>query len=120
MITKFKSGILVAAMALLVACAAGSPPGVGIWGITMNTPLGAMPATLTINDDGSGLMAVDGLGETALSGIMLDGSDVSFEAAVDAQGQTLVLEFTGAVEGDSIEGEFGSDFGAFSVTGSRQ
>jgi hypothetical protein len=43
-----------------------------------------------------------------------------FSAEVDAQGQMLVLEFSGTVEGDSVNGEFGSDFGAFGVTGSRQ
>lgn len=117
---KLTSGLMVLALALLVGCAASTPPAVGVWAVEMNTPLGALPATLTLNEDGSGSMAADGMGSAALSGIMYDGNSVMFEAEVDAQGQTLVLDFNGAVEGDSISGEFGSDFGAFGVTGTRQ
>jgi hypothetical protein len=51
---------------------------------------------------------------------MFDGNAITFDAAIDAQGQSLVLEFSGTVDGDSLEGEFGSDFGAFGVSGSRQ
>lgn len=117
---KLKSGWLVLALAVLVSCAASTPPGVGVWDVQMNTPLGALPGTLTMNADGSGSFGNDQLGETALSGIMYDGNAITFDAEVDAQGQTLVLEFSGTVEGDSLNGEFGSDFGAFAVTGSRQ
>ena len=115
-----KGGWLVLSLAVLAACAASVPPAVGVWGVEMNTPLGALPATLTINEDGSGSMTADGLGEAPISGITFDGNMVAFEAEVDAQGTTLVLEFSGTVEGDSLEGEFGSDFGAFGVSGSRE
>lgn len=117
---KLTSGLMVLALATLVGCAASTPPAVGVWSIEMNTPLGAMPATLTMNEDGSGSMEAQGMGGAPLSGIMYDGNAVAFEAAVDAQGQSLVLEFSGTVEGDDLTGEFGSDFGAFGVTGTRQ
>jgi len=117
---KLISGLLVVSVVFLVGCAAGTNPAVGAWNIEMNTPLGAMPAVLTINADGSGSMSADGLGSAPLSGIMVDGNAVTFEASVDAQGQSLVLDFTGTVDGDSLAGEFGSDFGAFGVTGTRQ
>lgn len=118
---KLISGLLVLSLSVLVGCAAGGPPpGVGVWGVEMNTPLGALAATLTLNEDGTGMMAADGLGEAPLSGIMYEDNMVTFEAEVDAQGQTLVLEFSGTVDGDSIDGEFGSDFGAFAASGTRQ
>lgn len=118
---KLIGGWLVLSLVILVGCAAGGPaPGVGVWGVEMNTPLGALPATLTLNADGSGSMSAEGLGDAPISGITYDGNTVGFAAEIDAQGQTLVLEFTGAVDGDSLAGEFGSDFGAFEVTGSRQ
>ena len=107
-------------LAVLVGCAAGTPPGVGVWSVEMNTPLGALPATMTLNADGSGVMAADGMGEAPISGVTYDGNGIAFTAEIDAQGQSLVLEFTGTVDGDSLSGEFGSDFGAFGVTGSRQ
>jgi hypothetical protein len=117
---KLLSGWLVLSLAVLVGCAAATPAGVGVWGIEMNTPIGAVPATLTLNADGSGSMSADQLGDAPISGVIFDGNSIAFEAAIDAQGQSLVLEFTGNVDGDSLEGEFGSDFGAFGVSGNRQ
>ncbi len=118
---KITSGLLAFALTVLVGCAGTSTPaGVGVWNIEMNTPLGAMPATLTMNEDGSGSMAADGMGSAPVSGITYDGNSVAFSAAIDAQGQSINLDFTGTVDGDSLSGEFGSDFGAFGVTGTRQ
>ena len=117
---KLISGLLVLSLAILVGCAAGTPPAVGVWDVEMNTPLGALPATLTLNADGSGSMNADGLGEAPITGVTYDANSINFQAAVDAQGQSLVLEFSGAVDGDSLEGSFDSDFGAFGVSGSRQ
>jgi len=117
---KIISVWLILSLAVLVGCAAATPPAVGAWDVEMNTPLGALPATLTLNADGSGSMSADGLGEAPISGITYDGNSVSFDAEVDAQGQSLVLEFNGSVDGNSLDGEFGSDFGAFGVSGSRQ
>lgn len=116
---KLMNGWLVLSLAVLVGCAASTPAGVGVWEVEMNTPLGALPATLTLNADGTGVMGSDQLGEAPIEGITFDGNSIAFDAEVDAQGQTLVLEFSGSVEGDSLSGEFGSDFGAFAVTGSR-
>lgn len=117
---KLVSGLLVLSLAVLVGCAASVPPAVGVWDVEMNTPLGALPAVLTINADGTGLMAAQGLGEAPIAGITFDGNTMNFEAEVDAQGQTLVLEFNGTIDGDSVAGAFGSDFGDFGVTGTRQ
>ena len=113
-------GSLMALMLVLASCASTTNPAVGAWDISMNTPLGAMPAVLTIAADGSGSMSADGLGEAPISGIMVDGNAVTFSAELDAQGQVLTLAFTGTIEGDALTGEFGSDFGAFGVTGTRQ
>lgn len=117
---KLTSGLMLVVLAFLVGCAASTPPAVGVWNVEMNTPLGALPATLTLNDDGTGSMMADGMGSTALDGIMYEGNAVAFDAEIDAQGQMLVLNFEGEVVGDSLAGEFGSDFGAFAVTGTRQ
>jgi len=102
----------------LVSC--GQNPAVGDWDIEMNTPIGAQSAVLTLNADGTGLMAAEGMGEAALDGISYEESAVMFDADIEAQGQTVSLSFSGTVEGDALTGEFGSDFGAFGVTGVRQ
>jgi hypothetical protein len=117
---KLVSGLIALTLTVLVGCATSVPPAVGVWTVEMNTPLGALPATLTVNADGTGLMVADGLGEAPISGITFDGNSMNFEAEVDAQGQTLLLEFNGTVEGDTVAGAFGSDFGDFAVTGTRQ
>ena len=84
---KLMNGWLVLSLAVLVGCAAAIPPGVGVWGVEMNTPLGALPATLTLNEDGTGSMSADGLGDAPIEGIMFDGTALTFEAAIAAQGQ---------------------------------
>ena len=112
-------GLLVLSWALIVGCVASAPPGVGTWSVEMNTPLGMLPATLTLNEDGSGSMTSDQLPEASFSGAVFDGNDIAFSVEVDAQGQTLLLDFSGTVEGNSVSGQFGSNFGDFSVTGSR-
>lgn len=104
---------------VLTACAASAPPAVGVWDISMDTPLGQQSAVLTIADDGTGVMAGD-QGEQALNGIELDGNAISFSTDIDAQGQSFTLDFSGTVEGDSLNGEFGTPFGALGVSGSRR
>ena len=109
-------------------------------GISANTNVGSTALQLELTyrpdfplaTDGSdqGQQLADAAGTTTLLAqavakgfndtTAFDGNAVSFEAEVDAQGQTLVLDFNGTVEGDSMDGEFGSDFGAFGVSGSRQ
>ena len=118
---KLMSGLLVLSLATLVCCVAGgAPPAGGVWGVEMNAPLGDFPAVLTLNEDGTGTMAADALGEAPIDGIVYDGNMVTFTAEVDAQGQTLVLEFVGTVEGGSLEGAFDSDFGSFGFAGTLQ
>jgi len=116
---KLIGGSLMALLLVLASCASSVNPAVGAWDIEMQTPLGAMPAVLTIGEDGTGSMAGD-LGEQQISGIMFDGNSVNFATSIDAQGQSVNLTFSGMVDGDSLSGEFGSDFGAFAVTGTRQ
>ena len=55
--------------------------------------------TLTINEDGSGSMGADQLGEAPISGITFDGNSVAFETSIDAQGQSLTLQFNGSIVG---------------------
>ena len=115
---KLIGGSIMAFLLVLAGCASTNPA-VGAWDIEMQTPLGAMPAVLTISEDGTGSMAGD-LGVQELSGIQVDGNNINFSTSIDAQGQSISLTFSGSVEGDLMVGEFGSDFGSFSVSGTRQ
>lgn len=117
---KLVHGLIVCSLSFILGCAASQPPAAGAWEVEWNTPLGTLNSVLTLNPDGSGRMATQGLGEGPLSGITFDGNTVNFEVTVDTQGQSLLLDFDGTVNGDSIEGSFNSDFGDFAVTGTRQ
>ena len=117
---KLISGWLALSLMVLVGCAASTPPAVGVWGVEMNTPLGNIPATLTINADGSGSMGADQLGEAPISGITFDGNTVSLSTEVSVQGNAIAFDFSGTVEGDSLTGAFNTDFGALEVEGTRR
>lgn len=107
-------------LVLLAACAsAPSSPAVGVWDVGISTPVGDQTGVWTFAADGTGMMQSD-LGDQELSGVTLDGNSISFLVDIDAGGQALSLSFTGMVDGDSLTGEFGSDFGAFAVSGTRQ
>ena len=117
---RITGGSLFLALVFLAGCASAPPPAVGVWGVDMNTPLGSIPVTLTLNEDGSGSMAADPLGEAPVTDVVYDGPNVSFNTEIDAQGQTVMLEFSGAVEGDTLDGSFATDFGDLQVSGTRQ
>ncbi|MBT3530505.1 MAG: hypothetical protein HOF74_01080 [Gammaproteobacteria bacterium] len=110
-----------AALVLLAACSStpSAPPGVGIWDVSINTPVGEQGGTWTLAADGTGIMGSD-QGNQNIEGIMFDGNDISFAVDIDAGGQALSLEFSGSVDGDSLSGDFSSDFGDFGVSGTRQ
>jgi len=117
---KLLSGLLVLSLSVLVGCAAGGPPpAAGVWDAEIISPLGALPVVLTLNADGSGNMTSDVL-NAAFSDIVYEGNTVAFTAALAIAETELVLDVTGTVEGDVMTGEIGSDFGAMSVTATRQ
>ena len=116
----FRNLSFVTVLLLLVGCAsAPSNPAVGAWNVSINTPVGEQAGVWTLAANGTGVMGSD-QGDQAISGIMYDGNSVNFSVDVDAGGQALSLSFSGTVDGDSLVGEFASDFGAFEVSGSRQ
>jgi len=115
-----RNSIAAAMLVILTACAAGnSNPFAGSWDTVAVTPIGDQAAVWIISADGTGIMSGD-QGDQPIDGIVVDGNNVSFDVDIDAGGQSLSLSFTGVVEGDSLTGAFGSDFGDFGVTGTRQ
>ncbi|MCB1647953.1 MAG: hypothetical protein H7A05_05105 [Pseudomonadales bacterium] len=119
---RFFKGILLFTASIVLAACASTPanPFVGMWDISINTPVGMMGAQLDVASDLSGSMSSAELGATELRSVSVSGNAVSFNVIIDAQGQTLQLSFAGNIEGDSLNGNFDSDFGAIPVTGTRQ
>jgi len=93
----------------------------GNWNVTINSPMGAQEAVLTLNTDGgtlSGSMA-GAQGTQEFSGGTVDGDSLAWEVNM-TQPMPMTLEITGAVNGDVIEGnvKLGA-FGNASFTGTR-
>ncbi|WP_237132078.1 hypothetical protein [Pseudohongiella sp. O18] len=118
-----KTGKLVAGMLValfLAACAGTGPhPAVGEWVITIDTPIGAMNADLTINEDLTGNMSSQDMGSSPIHSVAIAGDTLSFATDIDAQGTSMTLAFTGTVDGDMMSGSFDTDFGPIPVTGRR-
>ncbi len=117
-----KGSIIVAAALLIAACASSMPPNplIGMWDVSIDTPVGVMAATIDIKSDMTGTMFSDDLGAATLDNVMSVDNSVTFQTTIDAQGQMLTLDFTGTVAGDTLAGNFDTDFGAIAVTGVRQ
>jgi hypothetical protein len=93
----------------------------GTWNITMDSPMGAQQATLTLVTDGNNLSGKLGgpQGEMSFEGGTVDGNNLSWTISID-QPMPMQIETTATVEGDSINGEakLGS-FGTAKITGTR-
>lgn len=119
---RFYKSVMIAAVTIFLAACASTPanPFVGMWDVSINTPVGAMGAMLDVTPDMMGSMTSEQLGATAMQDIVVTGNAVSFKVSVDAQGQTLALSFAGTIDGDNLTGNFDSDFGAIPVTAVRK
>ena len=93
----------------------------GSWSITINSPMGAQQATLTLSTEGgalSGTMA-GAQGTQEFSGGTVDGDNLAWTVDM-TQPMPMKLEITATVAGDEISGnvKLGA-FGEASFSGSR-
>ena len=93
----------------------------GSWNCTINSPMGAQEATITLVRDGgslSGTMAGD-LGTQEFSGGTVDGNNLEWEVQMTSP-MPMTLEISATVDGDSISGnvKLGA-FGNASFEGAR-
>lgn len=93
----------------------------GVWNTTMNTPMGAQKATLTLATDGGSLTgSMSGpQGSIDLKDGTADGDSLSWKADI-TQPMAMTLEFSATVSGDEISGnvQLGA-FGTASFSGTR-
>ena len=93
----------------------------GNWNITVNSPMGAQPSSLTLKADGATLTGTQSAqGQTAdIANGKVDGNTVTWSSQVTTP-FPMTLEFTGAVEGDTLNGSCkAGSFGSFPFTGGR-
>ncbi len=106
--------------AVLTVGAAGDVT--GNWKLSIETPNGPGSPSVVLKQDGEKLTgAYKGrFGESPLEGTVKD-KDIKFTVKVNAQGQELLIEYAGTVEGDTMKGKvkFG-EYGEGTFTGKKE
>jgi imidazolonepropionase-like amidohydrolase len=94
----------------------------GNWDYTTESPAGSSGGVITIKKDGneySGTITYDdpagsGKATAPIKDIKLDGSSLSFAFDVNAQGMSIVVEISGTIDGNSMDGTMSiGQFGSF-------
>ena len=126
-ITQSKAATLAVACLAMIALISGcatmgggsANPSVGTWLIVVDSPLGTSEQTLVIASDMTGTLEAEQVGTLELNNVASEGNSLSFDVVFEIQGQELAAKFDGTIDGDSISGEFITDFGNATITGTR-
>ncbi|HYD23387.1 MAG TPA: hypothetical protein VEB68_01215 [Croceibacterium sp.] len=112
------------------ALAQGSPV-VGTWATAVETDFGKFEATMTVAETDSGY-SVDfkdvpqaggqgpGPMPSVVSDVVVDGPKFAFTRKLTTPQGEMTFAYSGAVEGDTLSGQVGSDFGQMKLAGTRQ
>ncbi|MDK1021439.1 MAG: hypothetical protein QGD90_07365 [Candidatus Hydrogenedentes bacterium] len=127
-LSRSKASVLVvvclAMTALISGCATmgggSANPFVGTWDIVVDSPLGTSEQTLVIASDMTGAIETAEIGTLEISNVASEGNAASFDVVFDIQGQQLPAKFVGTIDGDSLSGEYITDLGNATVTGTRR
>jgi hypothetical protein len=93
-------------------------PVTGKWQLTINSPMGTQTPTLTINEDGTGLL--DGQrGSQAVKDLKIDGDSVSYKVQFSAMGRDITLNCSATATGDALKGRMDTPMGGADFTGVR-
>jgi hypothetical protein len=78
----------------------------GNWKLTFETPNGPAGPSVVLKQEGEKLTGTykGRFGESPLEGAV-KGKDIKFTVKVNAQGQEVLVEYAGAVEGDTMKGK---------------
>jgi len=101
---------------------AGEAPSVaGTWALTVTTPNGALPVTLTLKQDGdsmSGEITSAQMGAAPITG-RLRGNEVNLSFTLNMQGQAAPATVQGTIDGNSIRGSISLAGQNYEFTGTR-
>ena len=114
--------LLVCLMLVPKAIAADTAKVSGEWALTVETPNGTGTPSVIFKQDGEDLTGTykGRFGESQLKGTV-KGNEIKFSVTVSPQGQDVVVEYSGTVDGDSMKGKakFG-EFGEGNFTGKKK
>ena len=93
----------------------------GTWNVTVNSPMGAQPSTLTVKAEGgavTGTQSAQGNTQPIANG-KIDGDTVTWSSSITTP-MPMTLEFTAKLAGDTLNGSVKAGaFGSFPFTGNR-
>ncbi|HWX53263.1 MAG TPA: hypothetical protein VN176_01595 [Verrucomicrobiae bacterium] len=94
----------------------------GEWNLTVESPNGTGTPSVIFKQDGETLTGTykGRFGESPLKGT-IKGQDIQFSVTISPQGQDIVIEYSGTVDGDTMKGKakFG-DMGEGAFTGKKK
>jgi hypothetical protein len=94
----------------------------GTWNITLNTPMGDRPVTVTLMTEGEALSGSfeSPQGKQPFEGGTVSGDEATWSTMFNGAMGEMKLDFVGTVDGDNIEGsvQFGQ-FGSGRFAGTR-
>lgn len=95
----------------------------GTWNITLKTPMGDRPVTVTLTTDGNDLSGTfaSPQGDQDFDGGTANGDEAAWSTMFNGAMGEMKLDFVGSVEGDTLDGtvQFGS-FGSGTFSGTRE
>ena len=94
----------------------------GIWMLTLNSPMGVLPSTLSLRQDGDALAGDinSQFGNAPLTNVSQNGNEVKFSYKVDVQGQTFNVSATGKISGNTISGSMSAGDQTFDFSGTKK
>jgi imidazolonepropionase-like amidohydrolase len=101
---------------------AGSADPAGEWALTVQSPQGAVSATLVLRHDGEGFAGSlsSPIGTAQVRGASVNGNELRCTVAMNMGGQSIDLILTGTLEGNSIRGSMAAGgLGTFEFTGTK-
>ncbi|HEY6969610.1 MAG TPA: hypothetical protein VJA94_10425 [Candidatus Angelobacter sp.] len=115
--------LVMSAIAVPITIAAADTANVnGEWNLTVETPNGTGTPSVIFKQDGENLTGTykGRFGESSVKGI-IKGNDIKFSTTISPQGQDILVEYSGTVDGDTMKGKakFG-ELGEGNFSGKRK
>jgi hypothetical protein len=95
------------------------PVGSGVWNVIIENPDGTLLSIWSITENGTLNMTDENI--TVVDGVELEGSRISWSNEIqDSSGAAMTINFSGTVDGDTLQGTIFTTEGNSTVTGERQ
>ena len=110
---RIRMAMVLTLVVLALVVVAAQTDVTGSWDMTINTDQGALPGTLTLQQDGEALSGslISDQGTLEFDGGTVSENKIEWVVEVDAGGQFIEISMNGVVDGDMISGTM--DFGGY-------